>query len=69
MAGEKEGLNFTYDDAGRWLLIRVRSDRTSVSAGFTREGREVCLQSRGYFREILGRHLWVVPLPFCLLQI
>lgn len=32
-----------------------------MSAGFTCEGREVCHQSRGYFREVLCGHLWVVP--------
>lgn len=34
-----------------------------MSAGFTCEGREVCPQSRGYFREVLCGHLWVVPPP------
>ena len=40
-----------------------------MSAGFICEGCEVCLQSCGYFWEILGGHLWVVPLSICLLQI
>lgn len=40
-----------------------------MSAGFTCEGREVCPQSRGYFREVLCGHLWVMPLPGRLWQI
>lgn len=40
-----------------------------MSAGFTCEGREVCPQSRGYFREVLCWHLWVMPLPGHLWQI